>query len=45
MALIPEAVIYQLKSKLPGKYKQCTAAHSAQQVLINMEGNIRLPGS
>ena len=42
--MIPEAVIYQLESKLPGKYKQCTAAHLAQQVLTNMEGYINVEG-
>ena len=44
MALIPQAVIHQLKSKLLGKYKQCTAAHLAQQVLTNTEGDIRVEG-
>ena len=44
MALIAQAAIHQLKSKLPGEYKQWTAAQTAQQVLTNMEGDIRVEG-
>ena len=44
MALIAQAATHQLKNKLPGQYKQWTAAHTAQQVLTNMEGDIRVEG-
>jgi len=44
MALIAQAATHQLKNKLPGEYKQWTAAHTAQQVLTNMEGDIRVEG-
>ena len=44
MALIAQAAIHQLKSKLSGEYKQWTAAQTAQQVLTNMEGDIRVEG-
>lgn len=42
LALIAQAATHQLKNKLPGKYKTWTAAHTAQQVLTNMEGDIRV---
>jgi hypothetical protein len=42
MALIAQAATHQLKNKLPGNYKNWTAAHTAQQVLTNMEGDIRV---
>ena len=32
------------ESKLSGEYKQWTAAQTAQQVLTNMEGDIRVEG-
>lgn len=43
-ALIAQAATHQLKNKLPGEYKHWTAAHTAQQVLTNMEGDIRVEG-
>ena len=42
MALIAQAATHQLKNKLPGNYKTWTAEHTAQQVLTNMEGDIRV---
>jgi Transposase DDE domain len=44
MALIAQAAAHQLKNKLPGEYKHWTAEHTAQQVLTNMEGDIRVEG-
>ena len=42
LALIAQAATHQLKKKLPEDYKHWTAAHTAQQVLTNMEGDIRV---
>jgi hypothetical protein len=42
LALIAQAATHQLKNKLPGDYKNWTAAHTAQQVLTNMEGDVRV---
>jgi len=42
LALIAQAATHQLKSKLPDSYKKWTAQHIAQQVLTNMEGDIRV---
>lgn len=42
LALIAQAATHQLKSKLPDSYKKWTAQHTAQQVLTNMEGDIRV---
>jgi hypothetical protein len=44
MALIAQAATHQLKNKLPDTYKTWTAEHTAQQVLTNMEGDIRVEG-
>lgn len=42
LALIAQAATHQLKNKLPMDYRHWTAAHTAQQVLTNMEGDIRV---
>ena len=42
MVSIFQAATHQLKSKLPDSYKNWTAQHTAQQVLTNMEGDIRV---
>ena len=42
LVLIAQAATHQLKNKLPGNYKNWTAAHTAQQVFTNMEGDIRV---
>jgi hypothetical protein len=42
LALLAQAATHQLKCKLPKPYKQWTAAHTAQQVLTNMEGDVRV---
>lgn len=42
LALIAQAATHQLKNKLPLDYRHWTAAHIAQQVLTNMEGDIRV---
>lgn len=42
LALIAQAATHQLKSKLPHNYRHWTAAHTAQQILTNMEGDIRV---
>jgi hypothetical protein len=42
LALIAQAATHELKNKLPGEYKNWTAEHLAQQVLTNMEGDIRV---
>lgn len=42
LALLAQAATHQLKCKLPQPYNQWTAAHTAQQVLTNMEGDIRV---
>jgi hypothetical protein len=44
LALIAQAATHQLKNKLPGDYCNWTAGHTAQQVLTNMEGDIRVEG-
>lgn len=42
LALIAQAATHQLKKKLPMNYRHWTAAHTAEQVLTNMEGDIRV---
>ena len=42
LALLAQAATHQLKTKLPSDYRQWTASHLAQQVLTNMEGDIRV---
>lgn len=42
LALVAQAAAHQLKNKLPKPYSQWTAAHLAEQVLTNMEGDIRV---
>jgi Transposase DDE domain len=42
MALIAQAATHQLKNRLPGNYRPWTAQHTAQQILTNMEGDIRV---
>jgi hypothetical protein len=42
LALLAQAATHELKKKLPGNYNNWTAAHTAQQVLTNMEGDIRV---
>ena len=42
LALIAQAATHQLKNKLPDNYNHWTAAHTAQQVLTNMEGDLRV---
>jgi len=42
LALIAQAATHQLKNKLPETYKHWTAANTAQKVLTNMEGDIRV---
>lgn len=44
LALIAQAATHQLKNKLSGDYKTWTAEHTAQQVLTNMEGDIKVKG-
>lgn len=44
MALLAQAATHQLKNKLPQPYKQWDANHMAQQILTNMEGDIRVEG-
>jgi hypothetical protein len=44
LALIAQAATHQLKRKLPTPYKQWTAASTAQKVLTNMEGDVRVEG-
>jgi hypothetical protein len=44
LALIAQAATHQLKSKLPEPYNHWTAASTAQKVLTNMEGDIRVEG-
>jgi hypothetical protein len=44
LALIAQAATHQLKSKLPEPYKRWTAASTAQKVLTNMEGDVRVEG-
>jgi hypothetical protein len=42
LALLAQAATHQLKNKLPKPYRQWTAKHFADQVLTNMEGDIRV---
>ena len=42
LALLAQAATHQLKKKLPVNYRHWTAAHTPQQVLTNMEGDIRV---
>ena len=42
LALLAQAATSQLKKKLPEDYRTWTAQHLAQQVLTNMEGDIRV---
>lgn len=42
LALIAQTATSQLKNKLPTNYSNWTAAHTASQVLTNMEGDIRV---
>ena len=42
LALLAQAATHQLKKKLPDDYKHWNAAHTAQDVLTNMEGDIRV---
>ena len=42
LALLAQAATHQLKCKLRQPYNQWTAAHTAQQVLTNMEGDVRV---
>jgi len=42
LALLAQAATHQLKSKLPQPYKNWTAAHTSQQALTNMEGDVRV---
>lgn len=42
LALIAQAATNQLKNKLPDSFKNWTAAHTAQQILTNMEGDLRV---
>lgn len=42
LALIAQAATHQLKNKLPDTYKHWTAANTAQKVLTNMEGDVRV---
>jgi hypothetical protein len=42
IALLAQAATHQLKCRLPKPYNQWTAAHTAQQVLTNMEGDVRV---
>ena len=42
LALIAQAATNQLKNQLPDCFKNWTAAHTAQQILTNMEGDLRV---
>ena len=42
LALIAQTATHQLKNRLPNDYRHWTAAHTAGQVLTNMEGDIRV---
>lgn len=44
LAMIGQAATHQLKNKLPGEYRNWSAKHIAEQVLTNMEGDIRVEG-
>lgn len=42
MALIAQAATYQLKRKLPPPFKRWTAKHTADQLFLSMEGDVRV---
>lgn len=42
LALIAQAAVTQLKNKLPDSFKHWTAEHTSQQILTNMEGDLRV---
>jgi hypothetical protein len=42
MALMAQAAVYQIKSKLPEQYQHWTGSHLASQLFTNMEGDIRI---
>jgi len=42
LALLAQAATHQLKKTLPAPYRQWTAKHLAEQILTNMEGDIRV---
>lgn len=42
LALLAQAATHQLRSRLPAPYRQWTARHLAEQVLTNMEGDLRV---
>jgi hypothetical protein len=42
LALLAQAAEYQLRKKLPQPYSQWTAKHTAQELLNNMEGDLRI---
>jgi len=42
LALVAQAATHQLKCKLPQPCSQWTAAHTAQQVLTKMEGDVKV---
>lgn len=42
LALLAQAATHQLRSRLPSPYRQWTARHLAEQVLTNMEGDLRV---
>lgn len=44
LALVAQTATHQLKRRLPNDYRHWTAAHTAGQVLTNMEGDIRVEG-
>lgn len=44
MALIAQAASYQLKKKLPPPFKQWTARHTAEQIFLSMDGDVRVNG-
>lgn len=42
LALIAQAATYQLKKRLPRPFKQWTARHTAEQLFLSMEGDVRV---
>jgi hypothetical protein len=42
LALLAQAATHQLKKKLPENYKRWTSARTSEQILTNMEGDIRM---
>lgn len=42
LALIAQAATHQLKTRLPSPYRRWSAPHLAEQVLTNMEGDLRV---